>query len=888
MRRIIAELLIVGTIGAVLLAVASLAAPIQVEQLQGILEYRENYNYERTFLTIAATLILLLPTFWLFVLQRREGPSSLWRAFWSFSLLAFFVHLYWAIRLLLEVRQEPSWSLPTILTAIVHSPRLVHSPYFDFLILGWWMIDVAISWLPRINGVAQRPPVSLGIAMPIVEPRLDRTNQLVRIERGLIMLLLFVTVVVRTLLLGHGLVRTLGYLTVVTGIVAFAVRIIRRPYYPESVTALAMVRGFGLLNRFFVWHELPTWLAVINLGAIREVLRAYNLHGTEGIPVSQAAGQSAGPGPLQPEDLYQRRDDGCFNDLEHPGMGRSSATTDPSGDLMLHTQSDPGARFGRNIPLTDAHPDLTRLTIPNPRVISDRLLARKEFIPAKTLNLLAAAWIQFQTHDWFNHGEPLEHQVLNVPLPDGQTWPGSKIAGYMQVRRTRPDPTRDYANESRTENNPPTYVNAETHWWDASQIYGSTPAAEKLLRTNSATGTIESNGRLFLLNGQLPLDPSDPDGIALSGFVGNWWVGLSLLHNLFVKEHNAICDMLRVAYPAWDGDRVFRTAKIINAALITKIHTVEWTPAILQHPALQIGMSANWWGLATEGITRYLGRISPGEAFSGIPNSGVDHHGTHFSLTEEFVSVYRLHPLVPDVLEVRQLKDPTALDKVDMLNGVVGPESKLTVFQKYAHTDIWYSFGRQHPGAVTLHNYPNFLRNLTRDSALETNLATGKRRILQETIDLATIDILRDRERGVPRYNEFRRLFHMRPIKSFDDIENPLHPNLSQELRDVYGQTNGKDNVDLLDLMVGMFAETPPEGFGFSDTAFRLFILMASRRLKSDRFIAAGFTADVFTHEGVEWVNGNSMCSVITRHVPELAAALYGAENAFVPWRQLG
>ena len=37
-------------------------------------------------------------------------------------------------------------------------------------------------------------------------------------------------------------------------------------------------------------------------------------------------------------------------------------------------------------------------------------------------------------------------------------------------------------------------------------------------------------------------------------------------------------------------------------------------------------------------------------------------------------------------------------------------------------------------------------------------------------------------------------------------------------------------------LMVGLFAEPKPPGFGFSDTAFRIFILMVSRRLKSDRF----------------------------------------------------
>ena len=42
--------------------------------------------------------------------------------------------------------------------------------------------------------------------------------------------------------------------------------------------------------------------------------------------------------------------------------------------------------------------------------------------------------------------------------------------------------------------------------------------------------------------------------------------------------------------------------------------------------------------------------------------------------------------------------------------------------------------------------------------------------------------------------------------------------------------------------MVGLYAEPLPKGFGFSDTAFRVFILMASRRLKSDRFFTRDYT----------------------------------------------
>lgn len=38
-------------------------------------------------------------------------------------------------------------------------------------------------------------------------------------------------------------------------------------------------------------------------------------------------------------------------------------------------------------------------------------------------------------------------------------------------------------------------------------------------------------------------------------------------------------------------------------------------------------------------------------------------HGTPYSLTEEFVSVYRMHTLLPDKILLRELKTPTSADK---------------------------------------------------------------------------------------------------------------------------------------------------------------------------------------------------------------------------------
>ena len=97
-------------------------------------------------------------------------------------------------------------------------------------------------------------------------------------------------------------------------------------------------------------------------------------------------------------------------------------------------------------------------------------------------------------------------------------------------------------------------------------------------------------------------------------------------------------------------------------------------------------------------------------------------------------------------------------------------------------------------------------------------------------------------------------------------------------LHEVYG------HPDKVDLMVGMYAEKPPKGFGFSDTAFRVFILMAPRRLKSDRFLTNDYTEAVYTKAGLDWINDNNMSTVLQRHFPELTPVLQQVSNAFAPW----
>ena len=407
------------------------------------------------------------------------------------------------------------------------------------------------------------------------------------------------------------------------------------------------------------------------------------------------------------------------------------------------------------------------------------------------------------------------------------------------------------------------------------------------------------------------------------------------------------------------------------AAEIAKIHTIEWTTQLLYDEPLYAGMNANWSGLfnsidgdkatklaaeKTVKIVEALGRskkekwqnqffsalaAGPGIVGTGAnapypagANSGVNHFGSPFNFPEEFMAVYRLHPLVPDMIEFREVSNPNAIAKhvpvVETFRRKATPQMREGGLSNWA-----VSMGRQRLGLLLLKNHPQFLQNLNIRPRFDT------------TLDVPALDIIRDRERGVPRFNEFRRQIGLKSLTGFDDfIDKRLDPNkpddqktieyqqgLVKALRDVYGkhvcdaskvittaQRNddgspindclGKktgeevDNIEDVDIVVGFLAETTrPHGYAISETQFHIFIINASRRLYSDRFFTSSFRPEYYTHFGHDWVinngpnvkkeadpdNGHEMVMlpmkrVLLRTMPELEKELETVVNAFDPW----
>src|SRR5262249_39176637 len=403
---------------------------------------------------------------------------------------------------------------------------------------------------------------------------------------------------------------------------------------------------------------------------------------------------------------------------------------------------------------------------------------------------------------------------------------------------------------------PPTFVTGDTHWWDGSQIYGSDPTFARAIRSGE-------DGKLRITpEGLLPEEVESR--LVSRGVAGNFWVGLALLHALFMLEHNAICERLHAEYPDLDDQALYEKARLVNAALMAKIHTVDWTPAIIAHPTTVRALRANWFGLLGERFDKLFGRRTSFEILHGIPGSKRELCGVPYSLTEEFVGVYRMHPLIPDDYTFWAVADDRVLQErtFEEVNALHVREC----MEQIPLADALYSFGVSHPGAISLHNYPRSLQHFNRPDG--------------ELLDLASIDIVRTRERGVPRYNEFRRLFHLKAPATFEEMTGG-DAALAGEIERVYG------DGESVDLMVGLDAEPKPEGFGFSDTAFRVFILMASRRLEADRFFTDDYRPEVYTKAGLDWVEANSMRTVLLRHFPELAPSLASVGNPFAPWKRV-
>ncbi|XP_076945227.1 alpha-dioxygenase PIOX-like [Bidens hawaiensis] len=198
--------------------------------------------------------------------------------------------------------------------------------------------------------------------------------------------------------------------------------------------------------------------------------------------------------------------------------------------------------------------------------VATKLMARKEFIDTgKQLNLIAVSWIQFMTHDWMDHLESTEQFELKASYENAVYQ--CPLNSFKFYKTKKVDTGLDDIKEG--------HLNISTSWWDGSAIYGSNSSQLHEVRTYK-------EGKLKITN-----------GLDTTGKFRNGWIGVSTLKDLFILEHNAICDALKKEYPDLDDENLFRRARLVTSAVMAKIHTIDWTVELLKTDTLLAGMRGN-------------------------------------------------------------------------------------------------------------------------------------------------------------------------------------------------------------------------------------------------------------------------------------------------------
>jgi hypothetical protein len=516
---------------------------------------------------------------------------------------------------------------------------------------------------------------------------------------------------------------------------------------------------------------------------------------------------------------------GICNDIMNPKMGSTGTlfarnaqfeATFPAlgkNPLAIARHSDPenGNRLG--------------LYKPDPQLISRSLFTREQtsatcnqglglpdysaaaecdYQKAPFFNVLAAFWIQFMTHDWFSHTDEGRNSPGLIPVGCESEQaialgcrPEDRMEGTLYADKTDPA-TFEVDGQQFLSRAYRTTANNVSAWWDASQIYGHDEVSAKRVIRDPA-----DHAKFKQPDGYLPLiTDCEPDcsvqpqwqSQESAAFPDNWNIGLSFYHNLFAREHNSFVDRFRIlqqetpdrdsglrnpsrpdeiiTYANASDEEIYQAGRLVVAAMIAKIHTIEWTPQLLYDEPLYRGMNANWFGLfnveeddvsatlrsifdqdqnlltrTSAKVAGWLGRneggdsnnawysvLASGAGIFGLNNhrdegflwwkndawditnpqdvnGGVNHFGSPFNFPEEFTTVYRLHPLVPDLIEYREWQKPNdialKIPVVKTARGVATHEMHSRGLENWG-----LSMGRQRLGLLYLQNHPMFLQNL--------------------------------------------------------------------------------------------------------------------------------------------------------------------------------
>ncbi|XP_018331432.1 uncharacterized protein LOC108741220 [Agrilus planipennis] len=506
-------------------------------------------------------------------------------------------------------------------------------------------------------------------------------------------------------------------------------------------------------------------------------------------------------GPCDPSSPFRTLSGHC-NNLRHPSFGKSLTTF----ARLLPSAYDDGISAPRIRGATGA-------LLPSPRIVSMVIHPDISNLHSR-YTLMTMQYAQFLDHDLtmtpihkgFHESIPdcrscdspqtVHPECHPIPIPTGDVfYPEINITSGQRMcfpfMRSLP---------GQKSLGPREQVNQNTAFVDASQVYGENNCVLQKLKGYGGRMNSTTNIRGKEL---LPQSDHHPECKAASGLCfiagdgrASEQPALTVIHTVFMREHNILVEGLRKINPHWDEEKLFEHARRIVIAETQHITYNEFLPRILSWNAV------NLYGL----------KLLPQGYYKEYNPSCNPSIVTEFAAAAFRIGHSLLRPHIPRLDHNYQIVEPPILlrdgfFKPDMLlrPGMIDEISRGLVSTPMETLDQFIT------GEVTNHLFED-------------------RKIPFSGIDLVALNVQRARDHGIPSYNNYRALCNLKRATTFDDLSREIPPEVISRFKRIYS------SVDDIDLFPGGMSERPLQG-GLVGPTFACIIAIQFRQLrKCDRF----------------------------------------------------
>jgi len=556
----------------------------------------------------------------------------------------------------------------------------------------------------------------------------------------------------------------------------FQEALFKKGIFVKKKTSAFASQRFKQTNRFATFEGIK---ALTALETSQQLSAAFNLDKDQGrfaLPTFSLKGSKIeNTCPTQSsrclKNAKYRTIDGSCNNEENTSWGKSNTAL----QRLLPPEYEDGV-------------DSPRITgLPSPRAVSTATISSQSKENSK-YTLMLMQWGQFVDHD-ITHtptvkgdeesgilccedGEIINKSDRNraclpIAIPENDSVFGKFGQRCMEFVRSMPAP-REGCNFGPREQ-----VNQITAWQDGSNVYGSDDDEARKLR-------LLAGGRLRVTRVQgrdlLPLNPSECSDDARHRYCFsagdlrcNEQLELTVLHTVWMREHNRLADQLVQLRPDWSDETLYQEARRIVIAQMQHITYNEWLPIVLGMKYMQMwSMEPKENGYSSS----YVKDVNP-------------------AITNAFATAaFRFgHSLIAGVIESYN---------------IFGTKVKSVPLTKsqFAPYDLYDN--------LTLET---FVRGLTTQKSQDLDSSFSPeltQHLFQQDsekfgLDLVSLNIQRGRDHGIAPYTTWRKLCGLPPVNSWKMLASMFPAMNVARLQALY------NTVDDIDLFIGGILEPATE-----------------------------------------------------------------------------